>query len=117
MSISSHDPRRRSFRLAPGFTSGMNFAVDLAVLAAAMVASVWWFDGLRRSDLRPLLWVIGTLLSTWVIVAAAIRHYAPVSYERDLMDEIAMITTMCFAVVTVLEVLHFVVPQATPLPH
>ena len=108
--------RAKEHALAPGFTSRLNFAVDLLVLIAAVFIPVRWHDTLLPAELRQLAWVTAALVSAWIITAASLRHYSCLAYERELLDEAAMITTMVFAVVTVLAVLHLLAPAGTPLP-
>ena len=109
-------PRAREPGLAAGFTSRLNLAVDLAVLSAAVVLPFWWHGPLLPAELRPLVWVTAALASTWIVTAASLRHYASFAYQREMMDETAMITIMVFAVVTMLALLHLLAPVGTPLP-
>src|SRR6185436_8231486 len=79
-------------RLAPGFTSRVNLATDLAII----VLCVLFADGLTRetlapANLRPMLWFAAAMASTWVVTSAALRHYASFAYDRSLLDEVAMI--------------------------
>ena len=116
---SDHEPdasRVRATRLASGFTSRLNLAVDLAVLVAAVFVPIWWSGSLLPAQLRPLAWVTGAIISVWVVTTASLRHYASFAYEREVIDETAMITIMVFAVVTMLALLHLVAPVGTPLP-
>ncbi len=108
--------RARESRLAAGFTSRLNLAVDLAVLVAVVFVPAWWRGALLPTEVRPLLWVTAALTSTWIVTSASLRHYASFAYKRALMDETAMITIMVFAVVTMLALLHLLAPVGTPLP-
>jgi len=112
----SSGPRAREPVLAPGFTSRLNLVVDLTVLVAAVFVPIWWRGGLLPAEIRPLLWLTGALVSAWIITAASLRHYASFAYERELLDETAMITIMVFAVITMLALLHLFAPTGTPLP-
>ena len=109
-------PRAPEARLAAGFTSRLNLAVDLTVLVAAVFIPILWSGSLLPAELRPLVWVTAALASTWIVTSASLRHYASFAYQRELMDETAMITIMVFAVITMLALLHLLAPAGTPLP-
>ncbi len=109
-------PRARESGLGPGFTSRLNLAVDLAVLVLVIFVPFWRTGSLPHAQLRLLVWVTGALASAWIVTAASLRHYATFAYQRELMDEMAMITIMVFAVTTMLALLHLLAPAGTWLP-
>jgi exopolysaccharide biosynthesis polyprenyl glycosylphosphotransferase len=115
MSAQVQPSTTRWVRLAPGFTSRLNVMVDTALIAGAAFASAA-VDGTSPAEVRALVWVACSLVSTWVVVAASLRHYASFAYERGLLDETAMITTQTAAVITVLALLHLIAPAGTVLP-
>jgi exopolysaccharide biosynthesis polyprenyl glycosylphosphotransferase len=53
---------------------------------------------------------------SWLITASALRHYAATAYDRSPLDDLALITTQCAAVITVLAVLELFAPRGAPLP-
>ena len=107
----------RMNRIAPGLASRANLLADLVVIFGATFTSHWLADGLTRAEVRPLFWVATALASTWLVTAAALRQYAGFTYDRDLLDETAMITTLVTALITVQLLLAFAVPFGTPVPH
>lgn len=102
--------------LTPGLTARANLAVDLALVMAAVFAAHYAVWNANWPADRTLLWTGAALVSAWVIAAAALRHYAAFSYDRSLLDEVAMVTTLCAAVITVLAVIELFVPRGLALP-
>jgi exopolysaccharide biosynthesis polyprenyl glycosylphosphotransferase len=104
-------------RLKPGLVSSANLATDLAiVLAATFGAHLWKWPGPLGDARTTLFWAGITLVSVWVITAAALRQYASFAYDRSLLDEAAMLTIQAAAMVTVLAVLELFVRANGPLP-
>src|SRR5260370_21252352 len=103
-------------RLAAGFTSRVNLAADLLLVAGGGMGGRRWAGGVARGELGPLLWVAAAAACAWVVAAAALRHYASFAYDRAVSDDLAMITTQMFAAITLLAGLHLVAPAGTPLP-
>jgi exopolysaccharide biosynthesis polyprenyl glycosylphosphotransferase len=104
--------------LSPGFTSRLNILADMAVVVGATLVTYAWRYGTHGTEasVRSVLWVGGALVSTWVVAAAALRHYASFAYDRSLLDEAAMIATQTSACITVLALLDLLAPVGTPLP-
>ena len=102
-------------RFSAGFTSRVNLAVDLALVAGAVFAAAS-LKGIGLAEARGLPWVAGALISVWVVTGAALRHYASFAYQRGVLDDVAMISTQSAAVLTVLAVLHLVAPRSADLP-
>src|SRR4051812_47050348 len=108
--------KRRAVRITAGFTSKLNLAVDLSLIALAAWTAQAWRGGLNESELRALLSLCAALASTWVVTAAALRHYSMNAYERTSMDDTAMVTAQVSAVATVLAVLEVLAPAGARLP-
>jgi exopolysaccharide biosynthesis polyprenyl glycosylphosphotransferase len=108
---------RREPLLSQGFTSRVNVLTDVAILIGATLLSYQLrYGGVWLSHLRPAMWVIAALVCTWIVVAAALRHYAQFAYDRSPLDEAAMIGTLASACVTVLAILDLLAPAGTLLP-
>ena len=106
-----------SGRLASGLVSLANLGTDLlVVLGATFGAHLWKWPGPLGSAGTVLFWTGMTLVSVWVVTAAALRQYASFTYERSLLDETAMLTIQAAAMVTVLAVLELFVRANGPLP-
>jgi len=77
-----------------------------------------WRYGLHGAfgSVHSIIWVGAALVSTWVVAAASLRHYAHFAYDRSLLDEAAMIATQTSAAITVLALLDLLAPAGTPLP-
>jgi exopolysaccharide biosynthesis polyprenyl glycosylphosphotransferase len=118
--MTAHDPKGRPREpwLSAGFTSRLNIAADLLLVVAATWFSYVLTYGPReaRESLHSALWVCGALVSTWMVTAAALRHYSVHAYARGLLDEAAMIATQTSAAITVVALLDLLAPAATPLP-
>src|SRR4051812_2026186 len=107
---------RRLNRLAPGFTSRANLLTDLAIIAGCVVLSGGLPGGLTGPALKPMLWIITAMASTWIVSSAALRHYASFAYDRSLLDEVAMIGAQAAAALTTAILLEAVAPAGTPFP-
>ena len=102
--------------LTAGLASGLNLAADLCVLTAALIA------GATLSGLAPLpadsgpLWLLLAAMGTWLVVTASLRHYDPVAYERQPMDDAALVSVPVLALATLLAALHQFAPRLSGLP-
>jgi exopolysaccharide biosynthesis polyprenyl glycosylphosphotransferase len=104
-------------RLTPGLVAIANLSIDLAiVLVATFGAHLWRWPGPLGEARTVLFWTGMTLISVWVVTAAALRQYASFAYDRSLLDDAAMLTIQAAAMVTVLAVLELFVPAKAPLP-
>jgi exopolysaccharide biosynthesis polyprenyl glycosylphosphotransferase len=104
--------------LSPGFTGRANVIADVVLVIFATWCGFIWrysFHGATFSG-RSALWIGAALVSTWIVTAASLRHYAHFAYDRSLMDEAAMIGTQTMAAVTVLALLDLFAPAGTALP-
>jgi exopolysaccharide biosynthesis polyprenyl glycosylphosphotransferase len=110
--------QHRETLLSPGFTSRLNIVADmLLVVLATGIAYVFRDDAANSTvSIENFIWVSASLVSTWVVAAAALRHYASFAYDRSLLDEAAMIAIQTLAGITVLELLDLLAPASTPLP-
>ena len=106
----------RLTRVAPGFTSRANIAADLMLVVGAVYLAHGIQHGFQTGDVGSLAWTAAALVSTWVVTSAALRQYAAQNYQRSLLDETAMVTTLVVALVTVETILHLAAPPGTPLP-
>src|SRR3954452_25423209 len=108
----------RETRLSPGFTSRLNIIADmLVVLGATSVSYEWRYEiHWLPAHLSSMVCIGAALVSTWVVAAAALRHYASFAYDRSLLDEAAMIAIQTSAAITVLALLDLLAPTGTPLP-
>ena len=108
----------RETLLSPGFTSRVNIVADMLLVLCATSISYAWRYGFHGAlaSLHSVVWVGAALVSTWVVAAAALRHYAQFAYDRSLLDEAAMIATQTSAAITVLALLDLLAPAGTPLP-
>lgn len=102
-------------RLAPGRSSKLNLAADLALLFLSIVAST-------LSSGRPIsltspeaLWFAAAAAAVWVVTATALRHYDPWA-DRDAMDEVALAVVLVMAVATVLTLVNLCVPSGAAVP-
>jgi len=68
----------RETLFSPGFTSRLNISADmLLVVVATAIGYAWRYRPHHaEANLRTLVWVSASLVSTWVVTAAALRHYA-----------------------------------------
>ena len=110
------EKRRARFRIGAGFTSKVNLVTDAWLIAAAVFAAHGIRRGLDPADIRALASITAALLSSWIVTAAALRHYATQAYARTVIDEVAMITTQVSAMATVIAFIELVGPRGTPMP-
>ncbi|MBX7097204.1 MAG: sugar transferase [Myxococcaceae bacterium] len=106
-------PAQGSF--APGLSSKLNLGIDLVwLLASVMIAAMWSgrTDGTVHAE---LVWFGVAASAVWLITATALRHYDP-GAEREVMDDIALVSILVLAVTTVLTVVTLVGPESTSLP-
>jgi exopolysaccharide biosynthesis polyprenyl glycosylphosphotransferase len=97
--------------LAPGFTSKLNLAVDLVLLLAAIA-----FASLTGSQLMAeSIWFASSAVAAWVVASTALRYYDPFA-ERDAFDDVALISVLSLAVVTLLALVGLIVPAKTAVP-
>jgi len=108
----------RETLFSPGFTSRLNISADMLLVVVATAIGYAWRYGPHHAEanLRTLVWVSASLVSTWVVTAAALRHYASFAYDRTLLDEAAMIAIQTSAAITVLALLDLLAPAGTALP-
>jgi exopolysaccharide biosynthesis polyprenyl glycosylphosphotransferase len=104
--------------LSPGFTSRVNIVADMGIVLFATAFCYAWRYGFHGAagSLHSIIWVGAAMVSTWVVAAASLRHYAHFAYDRSLLDEAAMIATQTSAAITVLALLDLLAPAGTPLP-
>lgn len=99
--------------LAPGITAKLNLAVDLVwLLASVWLATLW--SG-RHTDGVELVWFAVAATSTWLITSTALRHYDPAA-DREVMDDVALVSILVLAVTTILALVSLVVPDASSIP-
>jgi exopolysaccharide biosynthesis polyprenyl glycosylphosphotransferase len=108
----------RETLFSPGFTSRLNIIADMLLVVLATAVAYAWRYGPHdaEANARTLVWVSASLVSTWVVTAAALRHYASFAYDRTLLDEAAMIAIQTSAAITVLALLDLLAPAGTALP-
>jgi exopolysaccharide biosynthesis polyprenyl glycosylphosphotransferase len=108
----------RESLLSPGFTSRVNIVADMLVVMLATAFCYAWRYGFHGAlgSVHSMVWVGASMVSTWVVAAASLRHYAQFAYDRSLLDEAAMIATQTSAAITVLALLDLLAPAGTPLP-
>jgi exopolysaccharide biosynthesis polyprenyl glycosylphosphotransferase len=100
-------------RLSPGFTGRLNLAVDLLLLFGGILISAHSaYDSFPQST----AWFTVSAAATWVIVATALRYYVFGDVVRSLLDDFALASLLVMAIITLLGVASFVVPEDT-LPH
>jgi exopolysaccharide biosynthesis polyprenyl glycosylphosphotransferase len=96
--------------LAPGITAKLNLVADLAwLLAAVFIATLW--SGRYTSGV-DLAWFAVAATATWLITSTALRHYDPAA-DREVMDDVALVSILVLAVTTVLALLSLVSPPDT----
>jgi exopolysaccharide biosynthesis polyprenyl glycosylphosphotransferase len=105
----------RSAGLSPGFASRMNLFADLAIVFIATLAAANPAT-LAPADTNHLFWSATAAVTTWVMTAAALRHYHALAYDRSALDDVAMTTILAAAVITVLSLIDLVAPAGTAVP-
>ena len=105
----------RSAGHTPGFASRMNLFADLAIVFVATLAAANPAD-IDSADRPHLFWIASAAVVTWVVTAAALRHYHTLAYDRGLLEDVAMITIQVAAVITVLTLLDLLAPAGTAIP-
>ncbi len=99
--------------LAPGITAKLNLAADLAWLLASVVLATLWSG--RQTDGVELVWFAVAATATWLVTSTAVRHYDPAA-DREVMDDVALVSILVLAVCTVLALVSLVSPDASSLP-
>ncbi len=99
--------------LAPGITAKLNLVADLAWLLASVVLATLWSG--RSLDGVELIWFAVAATATWLITSTAVRHYDPAS-DREVMDDVALVSILVLAVCTVLALVSLAGPEAASLP-
>ncbi len=94
----------------------MNLFTDFAILCIATLASATQRSELTTADLHGLFWISMAVVSTWVVTAAALRHYSANAYDRAALDDVALISIQAAAVVTVLALIEVLAPTGTRTP-
>ncbi len=94
----------------------MNLFTDFAILCVATLASATQRSELTTADLHGLFWISMAVVSTWVVTAAALRHYSANAYDRAPLDDVALISIQAAAVVTVLALIEVLAPTGTRTP-
>jgi exopolysaccharide biosynthesis polyprenyl glycosylphosphotransferase len=89
---------------------------DLAVLGIAIVAAAAHRTTLHPADWVGLFWISMAVVSTWVVTAAALRHYSAHSYDRAAADDLALIGVQSAALITVLTLIELLAPAGTLTP-
>src|SRR4051812_35019063 len=105
----------RSAGLSPGFASRMNLFADLAIVFIATLAAANQPEP-AGADLRNLFWIATPAGTTWLMTAAALRHYNVLADDRGLLDDVAMVTIRAAGVVTVLTLFDLGPPAGAAMP-
>ena len=104
-------------RFAPGFAVKLNLATDLILLLSAVILSTW--VGGRHGGLvwsHTLLLAAVTSSMVWVVVGTALCLYNTYVTEREMMDDVALVTVQVMAVLTVQVLMNLVLPRAAAVP-
>jgi exopolysaccharide biosynthesis polyprenyl glycosylphosphotransferase len=99
--------------LAPGITAKLNLVVDLAWLLASVVLATLWSG--RHLEGVELAWFGVAATAVWLITSTALRHYDPAS-DREVMDDVALVSILVLAVTTILALVSLVVPDSAAMP-
>jgi len=103
-------------RFAPGFAVKLNLATDLVILIGAVFLSAWlagWKSGPWTST---LLLCAGISVMVWAVVGTALCLYNTWVTERDMMDDVALVTVQVMAVLTVQVVMNLWLSSAAGMP-
>ncbi|MBZ4419141.1 sugar transferase [Myxococcus sp. RHST-1-4] len=98
-------------KLAPGFAAKLNLTVDLVLMSAVLAVDAW----LRGQHTPESGWLVPglvvTALVTWIITGTAVCLYDSRFVERSKLDHVALVSVTTLAVVTVLALVSFVLPE------
>src|SRR3954468_9752197 len=100
--------------LAPGITAKLNLLADLVWLLASVVLATMWSG--RHTEGVELVWFGVAATAVWLITSTAVRHYDPAA-DREVMDDVALVSILVLAVTTILALVLLVVPGSSAVPH
>jgi exopolysaccharide biosynthesis polyprenyl glycosylphosphotransferase len=103
-------------RIAAGKVARLSFFLDLALIVGAVLASAVISDPDSSVMLPSGLWFSGIALVTWLFTSMALRHYDPWASERQILDDLALVTILVMAVTTMLAAGSLVYGVAARLP-
>ncbi|GMU60055.1 MAG: polyprenyl glycosylphosphotransferase [Myxococcaceae bacterium] len=99
-------------RVAAGTVARLSLLLDLLLLLAALSVAA----SLSGLHLYSPGWFAGVASVTWLLTAMALRHYDPWASERQLLDDLALVTILVMAVTTVLAACSLTLGEAAQLP-
>lgn len=100
-------------RIAAGKVARFSLLLDLLLLLAAISVSAY----LSELPFWAPSWFAGLALTTWLITSMALRHYDPWASDRQLVDDVALVSILVMAVTTVLAISSVLMGASAGLPN
>jgi exopolysaccharide biosynthesis polyprenyl glycosylphosphotransferase len=106
-------PRRP---LAAGAATRLNLAVDLS-----LVSGILFVDGLLtlpdNSGLPALALLLLLVAAVWVFAGSAVGYYDATANGRELLDDVALVSTMVMGMMFVVALFNLAAPRSMPIGH
>lgn len=93
-------------RIAAGPVARLSLLLDLFFVLVALTVSALLSNGLGPTLLTAVL----PVMVTWLVASMALRHYDPWASERAALDDLALLSVLVLAEVTVLALVSLFVP-------